>query len=223
MKKIVTFALFILISQLNLLSQNFKSDPRSQNKKEDRHNIYESDKITNLDILQALDLFGIKIHKFNIGVFDKEFKISLVIEEYSKSVIIETDTIFNGRNTYSFYENDSRFNDFITQLKVFTEQKTNQLKLKIVTNGWSFQRNFDYAIKEKDQFYNLRYYSNSQWQIDKKVPLLVFASSWKHKKYDIQRFCGAAQLNEEDAETKALLNLSPHYFKLSYIVSNKND
>ena len=221
MKRITTLALFLLLIQFTVQSQDIKTDSKPHDLKQDEFNLYQSDKINRLDILQALDFAGIKIHKVDLTPFDKEYSMFMILEEYTENKLIKRDTVFRTKNTYAYYEDDIRHKDYISEIKVVTEQQDNQLNLQVTTNGWAFTKRIRYKTIEDDQFYNLRYYSNSDWESNEKIPLLVFASSWKDKKYGFQRFCGSPQLNDHEEETRAMLQLSPHYFKLSYIILNK--
>ncbi|MCF8363680.1 MAG: DUF5041 domain-containing protein [Prolixibacteraceae bacterium] len=219
MKKITLTAILILILHLNGISQDFKVDDRAQFLKEDSKNDLQSSELSNIDLLQALELAGIKVHKFMIGTFDKEYHIHFILNEYINGEIVKTDTFFVDDNTYAFYENDIRYFNYIDQIKIFTKQEKEELKIKIVTYSMAWQSKIDYEITEQDQNYFVRYYSDATWQENVTIPLMVFASSWRDKKYGFQRFCGATRLDANDKETKTLLEFSPHYFKISYLVS----
>jgi hypothetical protein len=219
MKKIILLTLFVWFLQLSIKSQDLKKDNRPQKFKEDSRGNFQSDIITTIDFLQAMELIGLKIHKFDIGTFNQEYSLHFILKEYSNGEIVTTDTIMNIDNTYSFYEGDVRYLDFINQIKIFTQQEKDQLKIKISTYGKSLQTKIDYEVSDIDQNYFVRYYSNTSWVENTDIPLFVFASSWKDEKYGFYRFCGSTQLDDKDDDTKTLLKLSPHYFKWSYIIS----
>ncbi|MDA3817361.1 MAG: DUF5041 domain-containing protein [Prolixibacteraceae bacterium] len=223
MKRLTLLTLLILILHCNCKSQVFKVDNRLQNLKEDSRSDLQANEITNIDFLQALELTGVKIHKFHIGTFDRKYKLYFLLNEYLDGEIVKTDTLFVKDNTYAFYENDTRYFNYIDQIKIFTKQEKELLKIKITTYAMTWQSKIDYEITEKDQNYYMRYYSDATWKENVAIPLLVFASSWKDEKYGFQRFCGATQLDDEDEDTKALLKFSPHYFKISYIASGYDE
>lgn len=52
----------------------------------------------------------------------------------------------------------------------------------------------------------------------KKIPLMVFASSWKDETYGFERFCGVAYLTENGEYTNQLLTQSPSYIVISNLV-----
>ena len=73
----------------------------------------------------------------------------------------------------------------------------------------------------KNQFYNWRHYSKTDWVLNKDIPLLVCASSWYDSTNKVERFCGAVDLSLDEKQTQELLEKSPHYFVISYKVSEK--
>lgn len=75
------------------------------------------------------------------------------------------------------------------------------------------------SITRKHQFYDFRRYNEYKWVLNKPVPLLIYASSWYDKKYNIERFCGTNDLSKDEKETKELLDNSSHYYIISYKVS----
>ena len=76
MKYLLLLISLPFIFNMNLISQENKRDTRLQFLKED-YKPYKPDQITNLDLLQALEFAGIRIHKFEIGSFDKEYNLYL--------------------------------------------------------------------------------------------------------------------------------------------------
>lgn len=73
--------------------------------------------------------------------------------------------------------------------------------------------------ERKDQFYLYRRYSKIPWVLNKDIPLMVYASSWHDKKFNVERFCGVLDLSYNDQATQELFNNSPHYFLVSYKIS----
>ena len=77
--------------------------------------------------------------------------------------------------------------------------------------------------EDERQFFNWREFEKTTWKVDKKVPLLVFASSWLDKKNDFHRFCGVVKLNKDNEGTKELLNFSPNYIIISFLITEYED
>jgi hypothetical protein len=214
----------ILISLLILFpfsafSQEAISDTRSQLEKEDSNNAYGQEKITKLDLLEALDLASIRIHKFALGEFDKEYNLRIVADEYYQGKIVNTVTLLDENNLYSYWVDGKHYPGYIDQIKVFSKTEDNQAVLLIKTYALSTKKEISLTREDERQFFNWREFEKTPWEIDKKVPLLIFASSWLDKKHDFHRFCGVVMLNEGDKETKQLLRSSPNYIIISYQVS----
>jgi len=220
MKHLYVFLIVSILLNTKLISQQYVIDTRVQNQKEDEVNLYRSDQVTNLDLLQALELSGIRIHKFQIGKFDKKYGLLIMISEIKDGKEIKTDTVFNGYNDYDYYKTGgNEFNtDFIDQIKIISKVEDTTLIFYFSTYGQSFKERLHYEKYEGASFYNIRSYTDTKWCINEKIPLLIFASSWKDKQGGFQRFCGAVNLSRNDEKTDELLSSSPHYFLISYLV-----
>jgi len=226
MKKFILLLCLSLIIALSSFSQEIRKDPRPQILKEDVLNKHKSHKINDLDLIQALEIAGIGIHKFDIGDFDKKYNLYYLVEEYKDSNLVNTDTLFAYHNQYHYFKMGEKdfYNDFIDQIKIFTEKKEeeNKLALHFKTYQISFEREIDYKKTSDKQFFRIRDYTNTEWQLNKNVPLLIFASSWYDKRIDSHRFCGVINLSANDKETKRLLSSSPQYYVVSYKITEIN-
>ncbi len=219
MKKLLI--LILLVASTTLYSQSKKViDERPQIEKEDSQNIYNQSKITTLDLLEALDLASIRIFKFDIGTFDKEYKLEIFADEYVNGKLIKTDTLLNHKNIYLFWINEKKYNKgFIDQIKIFTKTENNYSKLEIRTYGVGTTKEINLGKTDTRQFYIWRAYEETKWKLNKKIPLLVFASSWLDKKLNLHRFCGVVNLKENDKRTQELLSYSPNYVIINYKIS----
>jgi hypothetical protein len=74
-------------------------------------------------------------------------------------------------------------------------------------------------VERKHQYYLWRRFSETNWTLNSKTPMLVYSSSWYDKKFDLERSCGAVDLSKDKAATKELIDNSPHYFLISYKIS----
>ena len=214
---ILLFTVLLFSNQTR--SQNIQKDTQRQSVKDDGTNYYQSDEINRLDILEAMDFAGIKVNKFKLGSFDTTYNITFVIEEFVDSKLKKIDTIFSRDNLYGFYIGEKRYNDYIDQIKIFSKQKNSICTGKIETYVGSdgFKLVGDTSVKNR--FYNWRSFIDPTWKINKKIALMIYASSWTDKKYKIQRFCGTMNLKEGDNATNELLKESPHYYLFSYKVT----
>lgn len=218
--KICLLSFTVLIINSVMFAQGIERNNERQSVKEDGTNYYRSDDLNQLDVLEALDFAGIKINKFKIGSFDTTHNIIFTIEEFLNSKLRKTDTIFNRNNLYGFYIGEKRYNDYIDQIKIISKQEGGTCKGKIETYVGSDGFKLVGDTTTKNRYYNWRSFINPTWKLNKKVPLMIYASSWTDKEYGIQRFCGTIELKENDDDTKELLKKSPHYYLFAYIVIN---
>jgi hypothetical protein len=65
------------------------------------------------------------------------------------------------------------------------------------------------------QSYHWRSYDMTEWKFGEETPLLVYASSWDDG-HGGERFCGAVDLSMDEAATRELLGFSPHYYMITY-------
>jgi hypothetical protein len=204
---------------MNVFSQDFqyKKDIRPQKVKEDRHNMYQSEQINQLDLIRALELAGVHIYKIPLKHFDKKHTLIVNLDEYIQGEKVKTTAIFQGDNTYIYPTDTIPFFDYIDQLLFFTKEEGNDLFVTFYSYAMGSRQKL--SKKEDGHFYNWRTYSKTTWVINKEIPLLVYASSWHDAKYDIERFCGVADLSLSEKASKELFDNSPHYFVISYKVS----
>lgn len=220
MKILFSIVSIILISA-ELLSQEYKFDTRPFKLKDDGQNYYKSELVTTLDLLQAIEMAGITINKFSIGSFDREYTIRVIKEEFKDGIVIETDTILQTSNKYSYFVKgkEGYYVSYIDSLKIFTKEEVSSLTLKFRTYAMSSKEIIKFEKYDKDSFYNIRSFVDTEWKQNDKIPLLVYASSWEDTEYGYNRFCGVVNLRKNEASTQELLSSSPHYFMISYVVN----
>jgi len=221
MKKILllTFLAITLFSN----SQAKAMDTRPQLEKEDSNNMYTQSNISTLDLLEALELAGVRVHKFNIGKMEKEYEFQMFADEYIYGKLVKTDTLVDYTNEYGFWKDEEYNPAYIDQIKIFTKTEDNFAKIKIRTYALGTTKDINLDKTDHRQFYNWRAYKDTQWQLNQKIPLLIFASSWLDKQYKVHRFCGVVNLKDNDPSTQELLDYSPNYIVLSYKITVKKD
>lgn len=219
-KTISSCLCFLLLTCLNLQGQKVKEDSRIPLMKEDGLNRYRSHEITQLDLLQALDFMGTRVQKFQLGKFDQKYQLHIFAETYEKGAIVKTDTMLAGDNEYIFFERGEKdfFSNYIDQLKFITKTDDNRSSVRLYTYALSTKMDIELKKWHDQQFYNWRFFSDATWELNKKIPIMVFASSWEDKRYSFHRFCGVVNLNEGDEGTEELLLESPTYVMFSYQV-----
>lgn len=221
MKQILFLLALALLTNSKIFSQQYEKDTRMQILKEDSNNMYNTDKITTIDLLKALELSGISINKYNLGVFDKEYDLAVIVDEFKEGKNVKSDTIMKANNLYVHFQPGQKdyYTDYIDQIKIFTKLADTTLTLSIETYAQGTRKIIDYKKYSKESFYNLRSYGETKWSLFEKIPLLVFASSWKDEKYGFQRFCGVTTLAKDNKDTDELLTSSPHYYVISYLIN----
>ena len=217
------FVIFIsaLIS-ISAISQDiqYRKDERPQNVKEDNYNQYQVTEISEIDMLKALEMLGIRI--FNIPIspaFEKEYFLSIMLDEYVDGKMINSKDIIPNHpalksNTYRHEQDGVWYFDYIPKMTIFSQDKDTHLSLTVSSlsgrfSGTSLEKK---KIRE-GQFYMWRAYRKKEWKLNEVVPLLVFGSSWHDGRFE--RFCGTVDLSEDEEATKELLEKSPHYYVLS--------
>jgi hypothetical protein len=226
-KIVLIFSLGILISSC---SNKDKEQPEktelkkevSQSNKDDRLNLYNSEKINSVDLLEAFDFIGVQIHKFEIGEFNKRRDLILLMKEFENGILKTTDTLTTTDNQFyeSFDENGSPNMGFIDQIKILTKTDNEKSELVVKTyRGQSAKRSVALNKVDDNQFFLWRVYEETKWKTDKEVPLMIFASSWYDERINNHRFCGVAKLTEKTEATDELLKNSPNYLLISYKVT----
>jgi len=213
------------VISISAISQNieYRKDNRPQNIKEDRFNEYQVNRISDIDILKALEIVGVRIFDIPISpAFEKEYKLSVIIDEYVKGKKIDSQNVtFNyaGKNTYHYYIDGVPYFDYFPKFTVFTQDNDKAQRLHVTHYGGSSRKILKNRIRRKGQFYTWRAYSKTDWELNEEVPLLVYASSWYDKRIKLDRFCGVVDLSLDEERTKELFDNSPHYYVISLKIS----
>ncbi len=219
MKHLSFFLLSVSLTVYGV-AQEHRPDNRPVIIKEDSYNQHRSEQITNIDLLQALETAGITIHKFSLGEFDSTYKFSFILEEFKDGKLVKEDTLFTDDNQYHYYLPGKKeyFLDYLDQIKIFAQAKDSSITFHFKTAKLEFKRSVKQKKVSKKSFYNLRAYADTKWKFGQKIPMLVYASSWEDKKFNVERFCGVVMLADGDEGTQELLTSSPHYYRVSYLI-----
>lgn len=219
------FLLFIacgLIS-INSYSQNFKKDLRPDSVKEDHFDEYQADQISKVDLLRALNSLGVRV--FNCQLlprFTKTYKLTVDVDEFVNGKLINTRNVSpNEKNIYFFWEKDKQYADYADKIKIIARDADSVSMLSVdimgnATGGIKLKKHLD----RSNQWYGWRRFSETNWTLNAKIPMLVYSSSWYDKQFNVERSCGAVDLSKDKAATKELLDNSSHYFLISYIISD---
>jgi Domain of unknown function (DUF5041) len=221
MKTLSVIVMLSICLQATINAQTYKKDTRSQIQKEDSYNKWQSEEMTTQDLLHALSIAGIRIHKFDLGEFDKKYDFYVIVDEFVEGKIVKTDTILNETNEYTSPKLGEKgyYTHYIDQLKLISRDDETKSQVKFFTY-FVETRTYDLVCKKnkKNQFYAWRDFGDTSWKLNQKIPVAVFASSWEDKKYNVQRFCGVVKLEDGEKQTEELLTSSPHYYRISYAI-----
>ena len=219
--KLLPVVVCILIS-INGYSQSFKKDTRPDKIKEDNMDAYQADQVSKVDLLTALDALGIRVFNCQLSPrFTKTYKLNVNLDEFVNGKKVSSKDISpSEKNIYFFWEQEKQYADYISKIKFISRDVDTAALLTIdimgnTTGGIKLKKHTD----RKHQFYSWRRYSLTNWKLNTEIPMLVYSSSWYDKRFDIERSCGAVDLSRNKAATKELMDSSPHYFLISYKIS----
>ena len=220
----LTFIGVVILTSAILQDFQYLKDDRPQNVKEDRYDEYQVNRISEIDILKALELLGVRIFDIPISpAFEKEYKFSVKVDEYVRGKKRNSRDIrfnYQGTNTYHYYQDDVFCFDYIPKLTFFTHDKGKMQTFRIsFYGGQTGDRKLKKKNNRKNQFYLWRTYSKIDWNLREEVPILVYASSWYDKRIKMERFCGVVDLSLSEERTRELFDKSPHYYIISLKVS----
>ncbi|MFD0792982.1 DUF5041 domain-containing protein [Mucilaginibacter litoreus] len=220
--KTLSLLIAFLILSLHAYSQTFKKDMRPDSLKDDFMDEYQAGQISKLDLLSAMNSLGVRVFNCNIlPRFTKSYKLVIDVDEYVNGKMVGTKSVSpNEKNIYFFWEGEKQYADYINKIKFISRDVDSLSVLSVnvmgnTTGGIKLKKHSE----RKYQFYSWRRYSVTNWALNTKTPMLIYSSSWYDKRFDIERSCGAVDLSNNQAATKELLENSPHYFVVSYKVS----
>lgn len=208
----------LIVLSSSVSAQNYRRDVRSESYKKDMNNVLQADEFTKVDLLNALSFAGIQIHKFELAAIDQKAELVFYLEEMKHGELVSTDTLFRMTNVYNYTMNGNSYYDYLKSFTLLSSQDDDELKLRFQTYSREFSETVKFYPSTRDQFYNIRYYSNTDHLDGGGAPLLIFASSWSLGDEKMQRFSGAVHLVRGASETNSLLKNSPHYYIVSYCV-----
>jgi len=228
MKKIFVTFISTMIS-ISAISQDiqYRKDDRPQNVKDDRANFYQDISLSEIDILKALEMAGVRIFVVPIvPAFDKQYILTVYLNEYINGEKINSKSLDRNRNIYRYpainpiTQERTLYFDYVPKLTFFTKDNDTFVSLTLEnyvssTSGVRLTKN---NVREK-QFYVWRPYSKTDWKLNEEVPLFIYASSWFDEKNNIERNCAVNDLSMNEEATKELFETSPHYYVISFKVS----
>lgn len=194
----------------------------------DPENLYQSNDISKLDLIKAIEVLGIRIFKFSIPNTIEAKRISILVLEYEDGELIGTDTLRQHSNQYTYWKQgySKPFKSIITKARIISELGNDAAKLHIDMHSQGLDViQLPFKAKNNDASYNIRpFHSHSEFKMGSVVPLLIIASSWIDVDENFSKFCGLRILNEikplnpEKDEEYMIQDNSPHYYILAYVI-----
>ncbi len=224
--------IIILIAILGLqihtnAQEQVKPDHRPQSVVQDPLNIRKAEDVTKVDILEALEMTGVYIHKIDIGAFHQKNHLTLKVEEWHNGKKLWSELLYDDDNLYTYQSlSDAEYyRDYLQGIRIIAKNMDdNAIKISIRIGDLLSTRIYQMQKStEPIQFFEWRKYRDTHWKLNKEVPLAIYASSWKDPKYDIYRFCGTLVLGDNDADTKELLESSPNYLLFTLTTTEIKD
>jgi hypothetical protein len=222
-------SLIILFFPLFVFSQSAIKDTRPKEQKEDPYNAYNAENIDKTTLLKALHFAGINVFNIPLNKFNKSYHLEIDLDEYVDGENIHHKNIsVSDNNKYTYFPKNNPKNkmltNYIDQIIVYSKDQdtVDIIRLETYAGGISgIKLRNDSVGASRLHFYDGRRYGKTVWVLNKQIPVLIYASSWYDKENDVERFCGAVDLSRNEKETKELLEKSPHYYVISYKVSNE--
>lgn len=224
------FFLLLCLVPVSIFGQQYEKDQRTAIERQDEHNRYNANHISQVQILKALELAGVNVFNISLKPFDKAYQFDIILTEYKDGEIVKRRSVgVMNDNTYRYYKNNDPFTnkvsvDYIDQITFFAKDMDSLVYLKVETYIGALQGiKLTKHLTRHGQGYSWRSYSKTDWKLNQEIPVLVYASSWVDKTHRIERSCAAADLSSNILEAKALFDNSPHYYVISYVVFEEQD
>lgn len=180
------------------------------------------------DFRDALVQLGINVYKWTVPVpSDKDYKMKFYVQEYEKTKLVK-DSVVETWSTkfWGFDENNRAEFQYLKNLRIISEMpdfkdKTDKLKLRVSLNSGKFQFGESILPRPEFGFYYLRKFEETNFEIGKNIPLLLFTAGWEvnagGKK--VRQYCGPNQ-PPTDLKDKSLLD-SDHYYVFGFRVDDE--
>ncbi|MFD2554007.1 DUF5041 domain-containing protein [Sphingobacterium tabacisoli] len=220
-----SFLLLLYLFPIAVFCQTYHKDQRTIIEKEDEHNRFNAESVNQVQVLKALEMLGMNIFNIPLQPFDKRYLFDVILTEYQNGERVKRRSVgLMNDNTYRYYKDNDPFAnkmsfDYLDKITFFTKDLDSLTLLKVESYAGTLQGiKLQKHRSRLGQDYSWRSYSKTNWVLNLEIPVLVYASSWWDKRYNIERFCGTVDLSSNILEAKEMLENSPHYYVISYIV-----
>ena len=157
-----------------------------------------------------------KVYTYGVDlqpVKGKEYKLKIYVDEYHGRDSVKQLRNFASETVRNFPEHNiyHQAEKLRTMFRLNTDS-TAVISLSI-PNFFGLQHPVKLEKVQDFYGYNARPFAVTDFEIDKKIPVVLYGSVWYDEKYNICRFCGLKEL-PVDMEDE-MFSLMPHYFIIS--------
>lgn len=238
MKMKLKHALLITLSCLGgtwAWGQEFKKDSRSVDEKQNKYSMDRQGGLSNTQLLMALELSGVHVFHFPMKPFDKEYKMHIYVREYVNGERVDRGGLDGSLchsqihdeqgqyNTYIYKVYDSlkgtvQYKDFVESITCYTKEAVfpdSMTLLRIETYNHTIVLLLRHQQLHEHQYYEWRRYSQTDWELNKEIPLLVYAISWYDAGLQMFRMLRREDLSYSEHNQQELATWE-HYYTISY-------
>lgn len=170
------------------------------------------------NIVDALTYADLYIFNHHLGELEKDFTVSLIVEEWKNQQLINSDMLFSVSLSSSVPEDIEKVNKLPAKVRTKIEPQNDSIVVAAVALNDVAKSFHIYLTETYDRIKYVPYfpirYADKTWQTDKNIPLVFYGSMWLDKEYDFYRFSNRSYLTgrEDDEVRQELLSSSPHYY-----------
>lgn len=178
------------------------------------------------DVVDALSLADINIFKHDLGVIDKNCKISVIVEEWKDFKLVDSNTQISLPVKTTFSPDYVREAEESTTIRAINKKFNDSLMIVEISINDRFRPIFLNMKQLDKENRHLPYfpvpYKHKLVETDKNVPIMLYGTMWYDEDFDVYRFCGRQWLTDEkgDEASKELLTSSPHFYIVYYRIED---
>ncbi len=170
------------------------------------------------NIVDALTYADLYIFNHHLGELEKDYTVSLIIEEWKNQQLINSDTLLSVSLSSSVSEDVAIDNKIPAKVRTKIEPLSDSIvavtvALNDVAKSFHIYLTETYDGIKYVPYFPIRY-ADKTWQTDKNTPLVFYGSMWPEKEHGFYRFSNRSYLTsrENDEVRQELLSSSPHYY-----------
>ena len=182
--------------------------------------------ISNQDLIEALQFAGVDIFKFKIDSHKHDYDFFITVDEYdSTHGLRRIDTLLADQTKFDLLSHTGKWlSAYVDQFRFLTKVLNNKydtIYLRLGANHISTWKTLHIAPEFAKKHYWVRF-KDQRSTVGKRIPMLFFGSEWTetHNGVQVTRFCSLKEL--EPTLQGPTIKLIPHYFIVSYVLSERH-